>query len=124
MSKTEIHKRIDSIPETCTAKFGGITVRYAYLSQRGYYPDGKIALMCDNYHWLSIMCHIVAHLNIISLICNSIANPQTPTNQTKIPMQYHMTLLSVRMMHSSVYLMATGEMATNVLSSSETISHR
>lgn len=41
MSKQEIGKRIDCIPETCTATFGGVSVRYAYLSQRGYYPDGK-----------------------------------------------------------------------------------
>ena len=41
MSKQEIHKRIDSIEKTCTANFGGVSVRYAYLSQRGYYPDGK-----------------------------------------------------------------------------------
>lgn len=41
MSKQEIGKRIDAIDQTCTATFGGVTVRYAYLSQRGYYPDGK-----------------------------------------------------------------------------------
>lgn len=41
MTKTEIDQRIDSIRETCSATFGGVRVRYAYLSQRGYYPDGK-----------------------------------------------------------------------------------
>lgn len=33
--------RVESIQETKTATFGGLQVRYAYLSQRGYYPDGK-----------------------------------------------------------------------------------
>lgn len=40
LTKPQIDKRIDSIKETCTATFGGVNVRYAYLSQRGYYPDG------------------------------------------------------------------------------------
>ena len=40
MSKDEIGKRIESIDATKSATFGGVTVRYAYLSQRGYYPDG------------------------------------------------------------------------------------
>lgn len=42
MTKKEIDKRIDSIDKTCAAKFGGVSVRYAYLSQRGYYPDGEL----------------------------------------------------------------------------------
>jgi hypothetical protein len=33
---------LDSINETCAVTFGGVSVRYAYLSQRGYYPDGEI----------------------------------------------------------------------------------
>lgn len=40
LSNDEINKRIDCIKETRTATFGSMTVRYAYLSQRGYYPDG------------------------------------------------------------------------------------
>ena len=32
--------RVESIKETKTATFGGLKVRYAYFSQRGYYPDG------------------------------------------------------------------------------------
>jgi hypothetical protein len=40
MTKTEIDQRIEC-GETKKAKFGGVTVRYAYLSQRGYYPDGE-----------------------------------------------------------------------------------
>ena len=32
---------LESINETCTTTFGGVSVRYAYLSQRGYYPDGE-----------------------------------------------------------------------------------
>ena len=40
MTKTEIDQRIEC-GETKKAQFGGVTVRYAYLSQRGYYPDGE-----------------------------------------------------------------------------------
>ena len=39
MTKQQIEKRISSIKETCVATFGGVSVRYAWLSQRGYYPD-------------------------------------------------------------------------------------
>lgn len=38
-NKEEIDGRITSIKETRTATFGGVSVRYAYLTQRGYYPD-------------------------------------------------------------------------------------
>lgn len=41
----EGEKRIDSIDETRTANFGGLKVRYAYLSQRGYYPEGEKSLI-------------------------------------------------------------------------------
>ena len=34
--------RIESIAETRTATFGGVSVRYAYLSMRGNYPEGKV----------------------------------------------------------------------------------
>jgi hypothetical protein len=40
MTTAEIESRIDAIEHTKSATFGGISVRYAYLSQRGYYPDG------------------------------------------------------------------------------------
>lgn len=39
MTMAEIESRIESIERTKTAVFGGLKVRYAYLSQRGYYPD-------------------------------------------------------------------------------------
>ncbi|KAL3769544.1 hypothetical protein ACHAW5_006296 [Stephanodiscus triporus] len=39
MTKSQIDSRIKSINETCVATFGGVSVRYAWLSQRGYYPD-------------------------------------------------------------------------------------
>lgn len=41
MSNAEIESRIESIEKTETAVFGGMKLRYAYLSQRGYYPDGE-----------------------------------------------------------------------------------
>ena len=39
----EIEKRIVCTKEAGGVKttFGGVSVRYAYLSQRGFYPDGK-----------------------------------------------------------------------------------
>ncbi|KAL7543762.1 hypothetical protein ACHAXR_013060 [Thalassiosira sp. AJA248-18] len=49
MSKKEIGQRIESIDETRTAKFGGVSVRYAYLSQRGYYPDDTHKPNQDSY---------------------------------------------------------------------------
>ncbi len=58
MTKTEIDKRIDSINETRKATFGGVSVRYAYLSQRGYYPDGTFCLyeicVCLILFWLQL----------------------------------------------------------------------
>ena len=41
MTLAEIESRIESIDKTTSATFGGLKVRYAYLSQRGYYPDGE-----------------------------------------------------------------------------------
>eukprot|EP00571_Detonula_confervacea_P006864 CAMPEP_0172316432 /NCGR_PEP_ID=MMETSP1058-20130122/28156_1 /TAXON_ID=83371 /ORGANISM="Detonula confervacea, Strain CCMP 353" /LENGTH=755 /DNA_ID=CAMNT_0013030733 /DNA_START=57 /DNA_END=2324 /DNA_ORIENTATION=- len=49
MTKLEIGKRIDSIHETRTETFGGVSVRYAYLSQRGYYPDDAHKPNQDSY---------------------------------------------------------------------------
>ena len=40
LSKPEIDSRIE-FGETVEKTFGGVKVRYAFLSQRGYYPDGK-----------------------------------------------------------------------------------
>jgi len=39
MTKAEIQSRIESIEKTEMVVFGGMKLRYAYLSQRGYYPD-------------------------------------------------------------------------------------
>jgi len=39
MTNAEIESRIESIERTANVTFGGMKVRYAYLSQRGYYPD-------------------------------------------------------------------------------------
>ena len=41
MSNAEIESRIESIEKTESLTLGGIKLRFAYLSQRGYYPDGK-----------------------------------------------------------------------------------
>merc|ERR1719293_551916 len=36
---TNLEKRIDAINEVRTCEMGDARVRYAYVSQRGYYPD-------------------------------------------------------------------------------------
>lgn len=38
---SEIRDRIECSPATVRTTIGTTTIRYAYLSQRGYYPDGK-----------------------------------------------------------------------------------
>mmetsp|Transcript_12280 Transcript_12280/g.26206 ORF Transcript_12280/g.26206 Transcript_12280/m.26206 type:complete len:765 (-) Transcript_12280:235-2529(-) len=55
LTQSEINKRVDSIEKSRTAKLGGVTVRYAYLSQRGYYPEDAHKpnqdsfVICDNF---------------------------------------------------------------------------
>lgn len=39
-SDSEIRDRIECSPASVTTSVGTTTLRYAYLSQRGYYPDG------------------------------------------------------------------------------------
>ena len=45
----------ECIEKASTATFGGLNIRYAYLSQRGFYPDGalnanaKLQEYCDEY---------------------------------------------------------------------------
>jgi serine/threonine protein phosphatase PrpC/CRP-like cAMP-binding protein len=48
-NKKAAPQRIDSISETCVTTFGGVSVRYAYLSQRGYYPDDAYKANQDSY---------------------------------------------------------------------------
>jgi len=43
MTNAEIENRIECSESSRTATIGGVKVRYAFLSQRGYYPDGKCA---------------------------------------------------------------------------------
>lgn len=45
MTNAEVESRIECSESSRTATFGGIKVRYAFLSQRGYYPDGKVILL-------------------------------------------------------------------------------
>ena len=42
MTHEEIESRIESIEETKTVTMEGVRARYAFVSQRGYYPDGNI----------------------------------------------------------------------------------
>ena len=39
--KDFVEGRIEACSEFSSCRAGGAMVRYAYLSQRGYYPDGK-----------------------------------------------------------------------------------
>jgi hypothetical protein len=52
MVLTGVEDRIDSCHFSIDANLGSATVRYAYLSQRGYYPDGKsvLYLRCQRYY--------------------------------------------------------------------------
>lgn len=54
MSGSNTKNRVESIQETKTATFGGLQVRYAYLSQRGYYPDGT--------------CHVCSYIYIMYIM--------------------------------------------------------
>ena len=47
MTNAEVESRIECSESSREATFGGIKVRYAFLSQRGYYPDGKEYLACQ-----------------------------------------------------------------------------
>jgi hypothetical protein len=63
MSGSNTKNRVESIQETKTATFGGLQVRYAYLSQRGYYPDGKIPPCVYNVYGCAIRLYC-NHLHI------------------------------------------------------------
>lgn len=41
LTHAEKASRRESIPQSKEAVFGGLKVRYAHVTQRGYYPDGK-----------------------------------------------------------------------------------
>mmetsp|Transcript_29631 Transcript_29631/g.70407 ORF Transcript_29631/g.70407 Transcript_29631/m.70407 type:complete len:203 (+) Transcript_29631:210-818(+) len=49
LTSHERSQRIESIKETRACGLGGISVRYAYLSQRGYYPDDQNKANQDSY---------------------------------------------------------------------------
>jgi hypothetical protein len=42
LTEKELEQRIVAPSETQILKIGGINIRYAWVSQRGYYPDGYI----------------------------------------------------------------------------------
>ena len=56
MTNAEIQSRIDSIEKTESIVLGGMKLRYAYLSQRGYYPDGELLTSPPPLYW-SHPCH-------------------------------------------------------------------
>jgi hypothetical protein len=53
-SDSEIRDRIECSPAAVTTAVGTTTLRYAYLSQRGYYPDGACMgrCVCAARHWV------------------------------------------------------------------------
>jgi hypothetical protein len=42
LSPAEIQKRIEAPKETRTTNHDGLEIKFAWVSQRGYYPDGKL----------------------------------------------------------------------------------
>ncbi|KAL7536000.1 hypothetical protein ACHAWF_005334 [Thalassiosira exigua] len=48
-SAEQVKERIEASKETCSATFGGVSVRYAYLCQRGYYPGDDSKENQDSY---------------------------------------------------------------------------
>lgn len=122
-SKDAMTDRITSIDETRKATFGGVTVRYAYLSQRGYYPDGE--------WWLGLYCSlsIIIYSNLcffvisyhISMFPGVLSQHQT--KQIKTHTRRYQTLQGITM-PSSLSTMATASRGTNVPSSSVTICRR
>lgn len=63
LTKEQINSRIVCSPKTVKAKITDkLTVQYAYVSQRGYYPDGAslvatVALIC-----MSVWCEALQRL--------------------------------------------------------------
>ncbi len=49
LSKLEISKRIDGAKQTESIKLSGRIIKYAWLSQRGYYPDAPNKDNQDSY---------------------------------------------------------------------------
>lgn len=49
LAPAEVDERIDIGPGTVKATFGGVTMRYASLSQRGFYPDAPNKANQDSY---------------------------------------------------------------------------
>lgn len=45
LTESEIQARIESSPTTLNMDLGGIKLRYAWVSQRGYYPECKLKLL-------------------------------------------------------------------------------
>ncbi|CAM9419992.1 unnamed protein product [Ascophyllum nodosum] len=50
LTSREIQDRIDAPPKSETVSIGGYTLRYAYMSQRGFYPDDREKANQDAYH--------------------------------------------------------------------------
>ncbi len=44
LTVSEIEKRIEAPKDTHVVNHAGINMKYAWVSQRGYYPDGKICM--------------------------------------------------------------------------------
>lgn len=112
LTQSEINKRVDSIEKSRTAKLGGVTIRYAYLSQRGYYPEGEPDYI--SYFYILKFQRLLVHETIYFEIIN-ITSTQMPTNQTKTPTSYVIILPTAHLMPFLLYLTVMAATATNAL---------
>jgi hypothetical protein len=50
----------DVIEESNEIHLGGLNIRYAYVSQRGFYPDGTFLILCNTNQSLVIVSSILS----------------------------------------------------------------
>lgn len=52
LTELEIQSRIESSKQTQTLEIDGVKMRYAFMSQRGYYPEGIWLSICYFHHYI------------------------------------------------------------------------
>ena len=80
MTVAEIESRIECIQHTQSVTFGGIRIRYAYLSQRGFYPDGTSYLI--PFYW-SYCDSRMTFTNAQRLVSDSIVHDRSEQGQPR-----------------------------------------
>jgi hypothetical protein len=73
----------DVIEESNEIHLGGLKIRYAYVSQRGFYPDGTFLMFCDLY--IRMKSLVVLHYN--NSIRSILVLLSIPTSNEIIKMQ-------------------------------------